>query len=206
MLKTKEEIENKLNKEYKKIGKITIRELHEENININDIKYINSIMNYISPLDIEEPIIVGKDYNGYYLIDGYHRLKSKLEKLEKEIKVIVLDSYSINRENDTLYDFLKSLIGEEIKFIDSNTLLCDNKLYQIEENEGCGGCSNGWSSIEVLPEFINKTIKINTIEDRYERKNEDEYELYINGIKIADIDTGYGNGFYGGDFKINLIN
>ena len=202
----KENIENKLNKEYQKIGKIIIKELHEENININDIRYVNSIMNYISPLDINEPIIVGKDYNVYYLIDGYHRLKSKLEKLEKEIKVIVLDSYSLNRENDTLYDFLKSLIGEEIKFIDNNTLLCDDKFYQIEENEGCGGCGNGWSSISILPEFINKTIKIDTIEAKYEGKYEDEYELYINGIKIANIDTGYGNGYYGGDFQINLIN
>lgn len=201
-----EEIEKKLNIEYKNIGTISIKGLHKGVINISKIEYVDSIMNKISPLESNEPIIVGKKWNdNYVIIDGYHRVKDKLLKNDTTINAFILDNYNIKRESDTLFGFLEKLVGRDIIFIDSNLFIVDNIHYQIEENEGCGGCSNGWSSIEVLPEFIDKKINIKKIES-IGKDGDDEYDLVINGEKIARVDTGYGNGYYGGDFEINLIN
>ena len=198
------QLEEKLNKEYKNIGEITISSMHKDNINIKDIKYIQSIIDIIDPLDSSEPIIVSKSYNGYELIDGYHRLKSKIKKGDINIDVVVLDEYSIKRKSDNLLEFFEGLVGETIKFVNDETFSINGKYYMIECNEGCGGCSSGWSSIEVLPEFINKSIKIGTIVDKGD--DGDLYDLYINGIMIAKVDTGWGNGYYGGDFGIKYIN
>lgn len=200
------EIEKKLNIEYKNIGTISIQELHESVIDISKIEYVNSIMDKILPLESDEPVILGKKYNdNYVIIDGYHRIKDKLLKKDTNINAYILDKYSIKRETDTLFGFLEKLVGKNIKFIDSNLFIVDNIHYQIKENEGCGGCSSGWSSIEVLPEFIDKTINIKKIES-IGKYDSDEYDLVINGKKIAKVDTGYGNGYYGGDFEIKLIN
>lgn len=202
----KKELEKKLNIEYKNMGTITINELHKEVIDISKIKYVSSIMDEIEPLENNEPIVIGLEWSGTYkIIDGYHRIKNKLIKNEKNIDAFILDKYSIKRKTDTLFSFLEKLVGKNIKFINSNLFVVDKIYYQIEENEGCGGCSSGWSSIEVLPEFINKTIKIKKVESIGE-DDSDEYDLFINGEKIAKVDTGYGNGYYGGDFEINLIN
>lgn len=203
----KEKLQEKLNKEYKDFGTITINDCHEEEVLISKIDYVKPIMNSISPLDNEEPIIIAKKGyydDGYKIIDGYHRLKSKISKGDTSIKTIVLNSYYINRKEDTLFSFLEKLVGKNIKFIDSNSLVVDSEYYQIIENEGCGGCSSGWSSITVLPEYINKKIEIEKVESVGEDE-QDEYELFINGKKVAYVDTGYGNGYYGGDFEIHLI-
>lgn len=204
----KEEIESKLNKEYEGLGIITVSSFHEEILNISDIDYLQSIVVKIEPLNSNEPIIVAKSWRKEYkLIDGYHRLKNKILS-GGDIKAIVLDDYKLNRTNDNLFQFLEKTVGKTIKFIDSNTLLVGNKLYVIEENEGCGGCSSGWSSIEVLPEFLNKEIKVKTIEskDSGEKYEDDVYLLYINGTKVGRVDTGYGSGYYGGDFEVKHIN
>ena len=202
------ELEIKLNKEYEGLGIITINSFHEETLKIDDIDYLQSIIDKIEPLNSDEPIIVGKSWiKGYKLIDGYHRLKNKISIGNDCIKAIVLDDYKLNRTNDNLFQFLEKTAGKTIKFIDSNTLLIGNKLYFIEEHEGCGGCSSGWSSIDILPDFINKEIKVKTIESKDSGKEYDDvYLLYINGNKVAEVDTGWGNGYYGGDFEVKHIN
>ncbi len=201
-----QKLEEELNKEYEKIGSISIKKAYEDVIPLSSIEYVNDIMALVSPLENTKPIIVSKHYNNRYkIIDGYHRIKNKILNKEINVDVIVLDEYSIKRKNDTLFSFLETLKGRTIKFLSDCLLLVDSKYYQIEENEGCGGCSNGWSSIKILPDFINKEIKIETIKsigDNYS----DEYKLSINDKIVADVDTGWGNGYYGGDFKINLIN
>jgi hypothetical protein len=201
------ELETKLNKEYEGMGTITINSFHEEILKISDIDYLQSIVATIEPLNSDEPIVVAKSWRKEYkLIDGYHRLKSNILS-GSDIKAIVLDDYRISRTNDNLFQFLEKTVGKTIKFKDSNTLLVGDKIYFIEENEGCGGCSSGWSSIEVLPEFINKKIKVKTIESKDSGKEYDDvYLLYVNGKKVATVDTGYGNGYYGGDFEVKHIN
>jgi len=185
------------------ISTIDIKESHNLTTNISDINYVKDIMVRIEPLETAEPIIVAKKWSDYFVIDGYHRLKNALMNNKTSIDCIVLDNYKINRKNDSLFDFLSSLKGQKIKFIDDTTLIIDNVYYKIDENEGCGGCSNGWSSIKVLPKFFNKDIKINkiySVDTGY-----DTYDLYINNVVIANVNTGYGNGYYGGDFSVKVL-
>lgn len=197
----KEQIQNKLNIEYKKLGIIKINKIHEELVNPSKIEYIESIMDNIKELDIDEPIIVSSSYK---LIDGYHRLKFHL-KSNQDISVIVLDSYRINRSDDYLLDFLDKSVGSTIEFISDYTFVLDGIAYTIKENEGCGGCSNGWSSFDLIPKIKGKKMKIKKIECKEtEKHREDEYDLYINNKLIAHVDTGWGNGYYGGDFNIEI--
>ncbi len=203
---TIEDLQNKLNEEYKHIWTITITEMSPETLDISKIEYVKSIIGDIEPLDIDEPIVVSKDWNTYSVIDGYHRLKSKLQKWEQFINCIVLSNYKINRKHDTLFDFLKELIGEEIEFRESTIMFVGGNCYFIQENEWCGWCSNLWYSITVSPEFIGKKIKINSIEsdNRWDGES-DIYDLVINGKKIAEVDTWWWNWYYGGDFKVKVL-
>lgn len=195
------ELEIKLNKEYKNIGEVSIEEMHEEEIAISNVNYVKSIIDKVTPLKIDTPIVLAKSWRDEYtLIDGYHRLKSKIEEGITSIKAIVLDKYKITRKHDSFFGFVSKLVGSTIKFIDGELMVVDGELYEIVWNEGCGGCSNGWSSIKVVNEYLNKNIVIKTIESK--EKSEDEYELFINGKLVAEVDSGYGNGYYGGDFEV----
>lgn len=201
----KTELEKKLNKEYKDIGIITIGDFTMKELEVSSLSYVNSIMKAIDGLDIDEPIVVEKHWNDTYnIIDGYHRVKSKIERGEKTVTAFVLSRFSIKRKSDSLLSFLQTLVGKKIVFLDSGLLTVDGKHYQIIENEGCGGCSSGWSSINVFQKFVNRPITVKTIEGDG-NDDSDEYKLIINGEHIADINTGWGNGYYGGDFKVHLI-
>lgn len=207
MAKSKiKKLEEKLNKEYEGLGTISIRSIAENNIPIKSIDYVESIMRVVKPIKNDEPIIVAEKWGWekrYKLIDGYHRLKSKILNQEN-INVIILENYNLDRCNDNLYLFIESLIGKTLKFIDCNTIEIDNKFFFIKENEGCGGCGNGWSSISVKSELIGKKIKIKSVSRIEDKHDEDLYELYINGKIVAKVNTGWGNGYYGGDFEIEL--
>jgi len=214
-----EALEDKLNKEYAEIGKIKIYEMSEiELVGMSNINYIKSIMKSIEPLDSLEPIVLAKDgySNKLKIVDGYHRVKKAILENKKEIKSIILESYVITRnDSDTLFGFLKKQIGKSITFVEDKVIKIEDVFYSIVPNEGCGGCSNGWSKIEINKKFLKKTIKITSVgnipikiksihgENSY---NEDCYILTINDKKVGLIDTGWGNGYYGGDFKINRIN
>jgi hypothetical protein len=195
------ELENKLNSEYKKIGSIVIKKTSDAVLKADDINYVKSIMEKVEPLKSSEPIVVSKDWKGFTLIDGYHRLKFHKEN-NLEIKCVVLEDYKIDRKNDTLLEFMKGIIGDTIKFLSDYVFVLNDKIYYIEANEGCGGCTDGWSSFEVLAEVLNRDIKIKSVEARNE--NEDVYDLFINEEKVAKVDTGYGDGYYGGDFEIKI--
>lgn len=198
-----DKLQEKLNKEYAGVGTITISDASQAIVMPKEIHFIESIMKFTQALDSDEPIVVAQDAYGYYLIDGYHRLKKHLENRDTAINVIVLDGYRLERLDDSLFDFISRLVGKTICALDNYTLSVDGRLFYIKTNEGCGGCGNGWSDLKILPEFISKEIKINDVraykdEDYYD----DNYDLYINDKLFAKVDTGWGNGYYGGDFDI----
>ena len=100
---TIKELENKLNEEYKSIGTISIKELTLEEIKISEIRFVSEIMDKVSPLESDEPIVVDKGWrDGYVIIDGYHRVKDKLTKKEGSINAYVLSGFSIKRKKDNL--------------------------------------------------------------------------------------------------------
>ena len=202
----REELEKKLNTEYKNVGVISIKDIKETTLKLSEIRVVGSILDNVEPLDSSEPIVVAKEYgfeNTYHLIDGYHRLKHCQLNNKKEVDVVILEDYSITRYDDTLLDFMKKTVGKKIYFYDSYTFKLDDSIYYIKANEGCGGCSNGWSSIEVLPEFIGKNIMIKDVKTKV-GEYEDLYDLYINDKLFAKVDTGWGNGYYGGDFEVTI--
>ena len=158
-------------------------------------------MNKIKPLESNEPIIVSKDWDKYNLIDGYHRLKFHKENNDSNLNVILLEC-DIKRKDDKLIEFMKRITGETICFLIDEIFKINNKIHYIECNEGCAGCRNGNSSFYLQPNIINKKINIKKVKAK--NKDDDFYDLFINDIFIAKVDTGWGNGYYGGDFKIKI--
>lgn len=207
---TKEKLEAKLNEEYKYIGKITIEELARIEVGISDLEYVDSIMGEIDGLDRDDPIVVSEAHDfwsgkkKYTIVDGYHRVKNKIEKGEKTIEAFLLVDFKLKRSTDNLFSFFEKCVGKTICFKSDHILLLDGKYYRIEANEGCGGCNSGWSSISILKQYLGKAMKIKKVESD-EKENDDEYKLIINGKHVADVDTGWGSGYYGGDFEVHLI-
>ena len=204
-----EKLQKKLNEEYADVGTITISDASQALVMPKEIQFVESIMEFTQALDSDEPIVVAQDSYGYYLIDGYHRLKKHLENRDTAISVIVLEDYELERLDDNLFDFISRLVGKTICALDNYTFSVDGRLFYIKTNEGCGGCGNGWSDLKILPEFISKGIKIQDVrmepptgDSEDEDVYDDEYDLYINGKLFARVDAGWGNGYYGGDFDI----
>lgn len=118
------------------------------------------------------------------------------------------------------FDFLigKSIIKVEEKQVkdeynekvDGYVLTCkDETIIEIATNEGCGGCSNGWSSFKDIKKLEENNNIITNIEVKYNEKLwEDEFIMYVyyedNSINIINGDDGYGNGYYGGGFYISI--
>lgn len=198
------ELENKLNKEYEWIWKISIKKAYKDDINTGDLSFVENIMNIVEPLDIDTPIVVAKSYpNKYIIVDWYHRVKSWLLSWKLLFKSVVLENYNINRVNDNLFEFLSCKVWKTITFIDEYIIKVWDKLYQILPNEWCWWCSNWWSSIEILEWYINKKMVVKDIKQDY--IDDDVYSLYINWNKVAEVDTGRWNGYYGWDFEIAQI-
>lgn len=207
---SKKQLEEELNIEYSNIGSIEILDMHSSTINIKDINYISNILENIDPLEYNKPIVVaGNRWSSKYtLIDGYHRLKNKLNNGENTVECIVLDDYKINREKaDNLFDFINSLVGKEIQFLDDLTLLVDGKYYYIEPNEGCGGCSSGNADIRIEDSLKGKKVlvkKVHKVDIDDEYDEDEAYSLYINDTYFAYVNPSYGNGYYGGDFEVRV--
>lgn len=98
--------------------------------------------------------------------------------------------------------------------IDGYILYCkDGIKLEIGENEGCGGCSNGWSEIDLMSLNENDNMITNA---EYKRGNgtenykydDDAFTIFIyyqdNKINVINGTDGYGNGFYGGGFYLNI--
>ena len=68
-------------------------------------------------------------------------------------------------------------------------LTCDDGTQLLTyENEGCGGCGNGWSSLPDLKRLADHDNAITNVEAVYD-----------------DHRDGYGNGYYGGGFYLRVI-
>lgn len=122
-----------------------------------------------------------------------------------------------------LVEFFKSLIGQKIinaREVDRDDwedthdyILTTDKGVEliISTNDGCGGCENGWSSFLIPSDLVdcNNAIVDISIADGNFSSNDDQ--IYILSIfkenkQISQILTndGYGNGYYGGGFQIEI--
>ena len=117
------------------------------------------------------------------------------------------------------FDFL---IGKSIKKVESKggmlakegyILTCnDGTIIEIEINEGCGGCENGWSSFEDLKKLEGNNNVITNIKVEYSKDywSVDKFTMFIyyedGTINELIGDDGYGNGYYGGGFYVTITN
>ena len=85
----------------------------------------------------------------------------------------------------------------------------DGTIIEIATNEGCGGCSNGWSSFEELIKLQENNNVITNVLCKYDDIYDDEFQLFIyyeNDMMTIKGDDGYGNGYYGGGFYVTIKN
>lgn len=199
------ELESNLNKEYSWLWKIYIQNAYKDNVNVNNISFVQSIMDIVNPLDIDEPIILAKKYwqTHYIIVDWYHRVKNWLLSWKIQFDSVILDKYNINRINDNLFNFLSNNVWNKISFIDDYIIRIWKEIYQILPNEWCWWFSNWRSEMVIKKEYINKKMLVKEVKQEY--VDDDVYDLYINWYKVAEVDTWRWNGYYGWDFEINKI-
>lgn len=82
--------------------------------------------------------------------------------------------------------------------------LDDGTILKIVANEGCGGCNNGWYSLEELNKCDNAITDVELV---YDKRNSDEViQIFViaedKRIKIIDVQGDEGNGYYGRGFTI----
>ena len=121
---------------------------------------------------------------------------------------------NVNRQSIDTYDFKdfinKNLIGKRLAHIsDEKIITTDGIEIEIETNEGCGGCGNGWSSVDF--DLQNANLDAAIMNAVVEPTNDsDEYKLFIymadNSTMRYDLDEGWGNGYYGGGFYLTVKN
>lgn len=103
---------------------------------------------------------------------------------------------------------LEFLIGRKIvEIVDNLIIKLDNgEVYKIIENEGCGGCSDGWSEFSGFEELPLDNM-ITNVEYKDSDQSEDEYNIFVYfGDKRFDLeaDDGWGEGCYGGGFTVTV--
>lgn len=107
------------------------------------------------------------------------------------------------------------LIGKSIRnVVETNggyELICnDGTIIEIETNEGCGGCGNGWSDFSDLIKLQNNNNVITNIKLEYSKDSwdEDKFKMFVyyedGQINELNGDDGYGNGYYGGGFYVTI--
>ena len=86
----------------------------------------------------------------------------------------------------------------------------NGQIVRVVENEGCGGCSDGWSEFSdiLLLENADNAI-MNVVCESGDNSYDDSFKLFIyyhdKTLEITG-DDGYGNGYYGGGFWVTIKN
>lgn len=90
-------------------------------------------------------------------------------------------------------------------------LICDDDtIIEIETNDGCGGCGNGWSSFDDLKKLEQNHNAITNVVCKYSENSymeNDEFKLFIyykDDVLTLNGNDGYGNGYYGGGFYVTV--
>ena len=116
-----------------------------------------------------------------------------------------------NLASDELADLLKELIGMKItSMYDEYIVLEDGTRIEIDINEGCGGCSSGWSELSIVNQMnsVDLDAAIMNVEYSQDNGSSDKFKIFIylaNKETIElDGDEGIGNGYYGSGFWVTV--
>ena len=84
--------------------------------------------------------------------------------------------------------------------------LDDGTSLWIAANEGCGGCNNGWYSLEELNKCDNAITDVELVYDK--RSSDEVIQIFViaedRRVKIIDVQGDEGNGYYGRGFTIYI--
>lgn len=127
------------------------------------------------------------------------------------------DGTVIYDENDEK-EIKELLIGHKVKVIGNNgqeaELELDNGIrLKVLANEGCGGCSNGWYSINILNNIDNAITNVEFECDDLDLRENDwddtSYKIFVfcedKRINLLDVTGSDGNGYYGTGYTIRVI-
>ncbi|HER4643592.1 TPA: hypothetical protein VKO08_001879, partial [Streptococcus pyogenes NGAS508] len=91
----------------------------------------------------------------------------------------------MKNENFLGYDLAElleeKLVGKRLKSIDDEKIvLADGTVIKIELNEGCGGCGNGWSELNITTENPNLESAVMGVEytEKYSEWD-DEFKIFV---------------------------
>lgn len=120
-------------------------------------------------------------------------------------------------ENDEK-EIKKLLIGHKVEVIGNNgqeaELELDNGIrLKVLANEGCGGCSSGWYSINNLNNIDNAITNVefecDDLDPRENDWNDTSYKIFVfcedKRINLLDVTGSDGNGYYGTGYTIRVI-
>lgn len=117
-------------------------------------------------------------------------------------------------QND-LEGIKKLLIGKTVlKISETELLLNDGTILELEGNEGCGGCNSGWYTLDYLNDCPDNMITNVFIESTETDTNDDyeiqeRYTIFVLAtdqklMTLAKFNGTDGNGYYGTGFHINI--
>lgn len=116
-----------------------------------------------------------------------------------------------NLSSDELADLLKELVGMKItSMYDELIVLEDGTRIEIDLNEGCGGCSSGWSELSIVNQMnsVDLDAAIMNVEYAQDNGSYDKFKIFIylanNETIELDGDDGFGNGYYGSGFWVTV--
>jgi hypothetical protein len=101
-------------------------------------------------------------------------------------------------------------VGRTVEKVSDDRLrLDDGTELQVEANEGCGGCSNGWYELKALNDCPNVITRAEVVEEELSEDSwseERRYTLFVYAdnqkINLATVEGDDGNGYYGTGFEI----
>ena len=117
-----------------------------------------------------------------------------------------------HNSDDGLYT--KLLRGRYVTSIDNGTItLDDGTVLEVEGNEECGGCGNGWYWLEQVYKQGNSNARIMSAYVAYDEEDKDEegpsvYTIFVlvdgnpTQLPLATVRGSDGNGYYGTGFTL----
>lgn len=116
-----------------------------------------------------------------------------------------------NLSSDELADLLKELIGMKITSMHDELIILENGTrIEIDINEGCDGCSSGWSELSIVNPMnsVDLDAAIMNVEYSQDNRSSDKFKIFIylanNETIELDGDEGIGNGYYGSGFWVTV--
>ena len=110
------------------------------------------------------------------------------------------DDYNFEKEVKSLLLFHKIVNAKKIGDRNAELTLDNGTILEIEGNEGCGGCGNGWYYIDALNTCDNVITNVACTCDCNEVYN---IFVFVDDQRINCLEvSGYDNGYYGTGYTL----